>query len=60
MLLYKTENEVAASTAIKSILNHLWYLTEKLVVFSIFDRGLSDTIRKALVLKLLSYPRPSS
>ena len=58
MSLYRKENEIAASTAIKSILNHLWYLSEELVVFSVFDRELTESLRKALVEKLLSIPRP--
>ena len=56
MSLYKKENDIAATAAIKAILNHLWYLTEELVVFSIFDRELADSLRQSLVVKLLSIP----
>ncbi len=57
MSLFKSENEEAAGIAINSILNHLWYLTEELVVLSIFDRELPSTLRQAFVVKLLSFPR---
>jgi hypothetical protein len=33
---YKQLDEIAATAAIKSTFNHLWYLCEELVVFSIF------------------------
>ena len=39
-------------------LNHLWYLTEELVVFSLFDDCLTDDERKAMANKLLSSFRP--
>ncbi|KZS01850.1 Uncharacterized protein APZ42_001365, partial [Daphnia magna] len=58
MSLYRKENEIAAASAIKSILNHLWYLSEELVAFSVFYRELAESLRKALVEKLLSIPRP--
>lgn len=58
--LYKDENAPAAKVAIESILKHLWYLTEKLVVLSIFDRNLSPVLRKGLIVKLLSFPLPKS
>ncbi|KZS01856.1 Uncharacterized protein APZ42_001358, partial [Daphnia magna] len=57
MSLYRKENEIAAASAIKSILNHLLYLSEELVVFSVFDRELAEFLRKALVENLLSIPR---
>ena len=43
-----------------SILLHLWYLTEQLVVFGLFDDELSLTERKAMAEKLLSIRRPKS
>ncbi len=42
---------------ISSIQNHLWYLTEEIVVLSIFDEELPATLRQALVVKLLQIPR---
>ena len=59
MELYKKENAKAAQVAINSIQNHLWYLTEEIVVLSIFDEDLPKTLRKSLVVKLLLIPRAS-
>jgi hypothetical protein len=59
MELYKKENAKAAQVAINSIQNHLWYLTEEIVVLSIFDEDLPPTLRKSLVVKLLLIPRAS-
>lgn len=41
-----------------SIMNHLWYLTQELVVFGLFDDALSRGERQAMAEKLLSLPRP--
>ena len=60
MNLYRTQDASAAAICVKSILNHLWYLTEELVVFAIFDTDLPATVRKAMVLKLLSIHRPKT
>jgi hypothetical protein len=57
MELYKKEDEKAAQIAINSIQNHLWYLTEEIVVLSIIDEDLPSTLRKAMVVKLLLIPR---
>ena len=43
---YKQVDEIAARAAIKSTSNHLWYLCEELVVFSIFDRELPVDLRQ--------------
>ncbi len=58
MKIYAKEDAEAAEMAIKSVLNHLWYLTEEVVVFAIFDKELPVTLREAMVKKLLSIPRP--
>ncbi|KZS02306.1 Uncharacterized protein APZ42_000705 [Daphnia magna] len=60
MQLYKQENLAAATVAIKSVHNHLWYLTEEAVVLSIFDSELDSALRQRLVEKLLTIPRPKS
>ena len=43
----------------ESIRNHLWYLTDELVVFALFDKGLSEIERKSIAMKLVSFPRPN-
>ncbi|EFX81099.1 hypothetical protein DAPPUDRAFT_317765 [Daphnia pulex] len=60
MQLYKQENLAAATVAIKSVHNHLWYLTEEAQVLSIFDSELDSALRQRLVEKLLTIPRPKS
>jgi hypothetical protein len=57
---YKEENPAAAKVAIESVLKHLWYLTEEVVVLAIFDRKLDPIIRKGMVMKLLSFPCPQT
>ena len=39
-------------------LNHLWYLTQELVIFALFDNNLGDDERKSMAHNLLSTPRP--
>ena len=39
-------------------MNHLWYLTEELVIFALFDDNLDDGKRKSMAHNLLSTPRP--
>ena len=41
-----------------SMLNHLWYLTEELVVFALFDVHLPEDERRAMAMKLWSIPMP--
>ena len=50
---YKQLDEIAATAAIKSTSNHLWYLFEELVVFSTFDRELPANFRQHLLNRLL-------
>jgi muconolactone delta-isomerase len=58
MKFYLTEDESAAKIAIKSIMLHLWYITEELVIFAIFDKELADEVRENIVRKPLSTNRP--
>ncbi|EFX75859.1 hypothetical protein DAPPUDRAFT_249886 [Daphnia pulex] len=55
---YRTQDPSTCDICVKSILLHLWYLTEKLVVFAILDTDLQHSLRQQIVLKLLSYQRP--
>ena len=47
-----------ANVAIKSISNHLWYLTEELAFLSLFDETLPNALRRGMVKKLLTCTRP--
>ncbi|KZS16493.1 Uncharacterized protein APZ42_017770 [Daphnia magna] len=58
MNIYAKEDADAAVVAIKSVLNHLWYLTEEAVVFAIFDKDLPVTLRQEMVKKLFSMLQP--
>ncbi|KAI9553762.1 hypothetical protein GHT06_019020 [Daphnia sinensis] len=55
---YRDEDEIAAMYCTKSVLNHLWYLTQELVILSIFDREITLLFRHQMVLKLLRFPHP--
>jgi hypothetical protein len=44
----------------RSILAHLWYLTEPLVIFGLFDDKLHVDIRTAMARKLRDTPKPES
>ena len=58
MNIYKEVDEKVAIVATQSIFNHLWYLTEEIVIFSLFDERLSDELRQEMVDTLISFPRP--
>ena len=55
---YKKKDEKVAIVAMKSISNHLWYLTEELVKLSVFDETLPNALRQGMVKKLLTFSRP--
>jgi hypothetical protein len=42
----------------ESVTNHLWYLTQELVVFAFFDENVSFEERKSMANRLLLSPRP--
>ena len=44
----------------ESVKNHLWYLTQELVVFGLFDDGLPPYERQTMATTLLTYPRPNN
>lgn len=56
--LYRVLDDKGAEVVTQSLKNHLWYLTAELVIFSLFDSELPDTVRKNIVFKLLSFTRP--
>jgi hypothetical protein len=57
MIWFKKKDETVGNVAIKSICNHLWYLTEELVVFSFFDESLPNALRESMVKQLLTFNR---
>ena len=40
----------------ESVLKHLWYLSEELVIFALFDDGLNSDERHAMAAKLSQFP----
>ena len=57
MQCYREKDRDVADAAIKSILNHLWYVTQEMVVFSLFDFELPADLRRDIAQKLMSFPR---
>lgn len=57
MQYYREEDRDVADAAIKSILNHLWYVTQEVVVFFLFDSELPADLRRDIAQKLMSFPR---
>ena len=58
-----SENDVQhemLTAVLTSIMNHLWYLSQELVIFALFDDNLSDDDRKMMALKLLASARPTT
>jgi len=49
-----------ANAALVSCKRHLWYLTEELITFAIFDEELGELTRHLLAKKLWETPRPNS
>ena len=47
-----------ADTALNVLRRHLWYLTEEVVVFSLFSNKLSSDEKSRIAAKLLTFPVP--
>ena len=45
--------------AIEKLQNHLWYLTEEVVVFSMFSNKVNSDTKQQLASKLLTTPKPN-
>ena len=58
--MYKQEDKEASDIWFKSCRNHLWYVTQELVILAIFDNDLCDDLRERMVQKLLSFPCPTT
>ena len=57
IILY-SEDPNLAIPVITSIKRHLWFLTEELVVLSLFNEELGSFTRSVMAKKLFSIPRP--
>lgn len=57
---FKLVDFEAGNEAVRSCFRHLWYLTEELVIFCLFDEHLSPFWRSAVAKKLLNTPRPTT
>ncbi len=44
----------------KSLMRHLWYLTEELVIFAFFDRNLDNVTKQQMARVLRGIPRPAT
>ena len=51
---YKQIDQVCANAAIKAFSNHLWYLTEELVVLGLFSSCVSDLMKARMAEKMIS------
>ncbi|XP_065670842.1 uncharacterized protein LOC124807852 isoform X2 [Hydra vulgaris] len=59
MIKYGSFNKTISTAAIKSLKNHLWFLTERNVVLAICDETLDNNTREKIAKKLFLYPKPS-
>ena len=57
--MYKEVDNLVAEKALKYFMNHLWYLTEELVVFGLFSNRLSEVEKAMMAQKLLSQKKPT-
>ncbi|XP_065656751.1 uncharacterized protein LOC136082116 [Hydra vulgaris] len=60
MIKYVSVNKTISTAAVKSLKNHLWFLTERNVVLAICDETLDINTREKIAKKLFLYPKPSS
>ena len=54
----KILKETVSNAAIKSIKNHLWFLTDRNVVLALADDELDENVRDGIAQALLKCPRP--
>ncbi|KAL4097880.1 hypothetical protein QTP88_022583 [Uroleucon formosanum] len=50
---YKNDDKKIAETALKKFINHLWYLSDECVAFSIFDNRVTIEQKRKMAIKLL-------
>ena len=55
-LVQAVDNPIAQDKA--SVLRHLWYLTEHLVIFSLFDQSVDSEVKEIMAMLLHNTPRP--
>lgn len=53
LVAYKIDDQLVAETAIRKLINHLWYLSDECAALSIFDERISDEGRKNMAQKIL-------
>lgn len=49
---YETVNKGISSVAVKSLLRHLWYLSEELIGLAFFDDGVSSDTKRRMISAL--------
>lgn len=54
---YRDTDKITSDAAIQSCNRHLWYLTEELVIFAMFDDEMSPIERSDMALKLYDTQR---
>ena len=54
ILQFKEINQRAVKSALKDIGNHLWYLTEELLPFSLFSNSVSEDTKAKIAKTILS------
>ena len=59
MKVFHDINGGIADAVIHSLERHLWYLTEELVVFGLFDSDLDPDVKEAMANALLRTPKPN-
>lgn len=50
---YKNDDKKIAETALKKFINHLWYLSDECVIFSIFDNRVTIEQKRKMANKML-------
>ncbi|KAE9523392.1 hypothetical protein AGLY_015944 [Aphis glycines] len=50
---YKNDDKKIAETALKKFINHLWYLSDECVAFSIFDNRVTIEQKRKMAIKML-------
>lgn len=50
---YKKDDKIIAEIALNKFLNHLWYLNEECVAFSLFDDRINVRQKRNMVQKIL-------
>ena len=60
LLVFQDIDAPIAASVKQSITRHLWYLTEQLVIFGLFDADVEDTVKQTMAELLHRTPRPQA